>query len=144
MNGMTTAMVAGDPGAWGNDRIAFEFLLRVDNIGSLEIPEVPGIIAPPHEKNAPPRVQNIRRRNVDLIARMEGDRIVRVIPPANQPPREIAPEIAPPPANGELMLWENLPHAEVPEELVRFFLSPQMPLRSPSTEWGRSTYVAYV
>jgi hypothetical protein len=91
----------------------------------LEIPEVPGIIAPPHEKNAPPRVQNIRRRNVDLIARMEADRIVRVIPPANQPPREIAPEIAPPPANGELMLWENLPHAEVPEELVRFFLSPQ-------------------
>jgi hypothetical protein len=53
---------------------------------------------------------------------MEGDRIVRVIPPANQPPRKIAPEIAPPPANGELMLWKNLPHAEEPEDLVRLFL----------------------
>ena len=60
---------------------------------------------------------------------MEGDRIVRVIPPANQPPREIAPEIAPQPANGELMLWENLPHAEVPEDLVRlFFRSNAAPL----------------
>ena len=87
----------------------------------MEIPEVPVIIAPPHEgKNAPPRIQNIHRRNGDLIARMEGDRIVRVIPPANQP--EITPEIAPPPANDELMLWENLPHAEEPEDLVRLFL----------------------
>jgi hypothetical protein len=94
----------------------------------LEIPEIPGIIAPSHEENnAPPRIQNIRPRNGDLIARMEGDRIVRVIPPANQ--LEITPEIAPPPANDELMLWENLPHAEVPEDLVRlFFRSNAAPL----------------
>ncbi len=55
------------------------------------------------------------------IARIDGDRVVREIPHANQPPRDIAPEIAPPLANGEPMLWENCPHAELPEELVRPF-----------------------
>lgn len=48
-------------------------------------------------------------------------RLVRLIPPANLPRREIVPRVLKPPANGEPLLWENLPNAQVSNELVCFF-----------------------
>jgi hypothetical protein len=50
--------------------------------------------------------------------------------------------IVPQPALDEPLLWENLPHQQVPNWFVYYFAL--YPLKFSNLEWGRSTYATYV
>ena len=98
-------------------------------------PLAPEIIA------LPQRERIVRRRNGEVVGRFVGNRLIRErnAPALRQERRIIVPQ----PALAEPLLWENLPHQQVPNELVRLLFRPQ-PLKFSNLEWGRSTYATYV
>ena len=79
-------------------------------------PLAPEIIA------LPPRERIVRRRNGEVVGRFVGNRLIRErnAPALRQERRIIVPQ----PALAEPLLWENLPHQQVPNELVRLLFRP--------------------